>query len=68
MIGTDWRHPLGPQSGLEGKWEHPVVHVCYEDADAYADFAAAMKLPRDSDAERAARTTALSQAARRAAE
>jgi methenyltetrahydrofolate cyclohydrolase len=39
-----------------------------EDADAYADFAAAMKLPRDSDVERIARTTALSQAARRAAE
>ena len=39
-----------------------------EDADAYADFAAAMKLPRDTDAERAARKTALSLAARRAAE
>lgn len=39
-----------------------------EDADAYAGFAAAMKLPRDSDDDRAARKRALSHAARRAAE
>jgi formiminotetrahydrofolate cyclodeaminase len=39
-----------------------------EDADAYADFAAAMKLPRDTDDERATRKAALSVAARRAAE
>jgi glutamate formiminotransferase/formiminotetrahydrofolate cyclodeaminase len=39
-----------------------------EDADAYADFAAAMKLPRESDDERAARKVALSLAAKRAAE
>jgi formiminotetrahydrofolate cyclodeaminase len=39
-----------------------------EDADAYADFAAAMKLPKDTDEEKAARRTALSRAARRAAE
>jgi glutamate formiminotransferase/formiminotetrahydrofolate cyclodeaminase len=39
-----------------------------EDADAYAEFAAAMKLPRDSDEERSTRKRALSVAARRAAE
>ena len=39
-----------------------------EDAAAYGEFAAAMKLPRDTDAERAARTTALQAAARRASE
>ncbi|MDQ3127003.1 MAG: cyclodeaminase/cyclohydrolase family protein [Chloroflexota bacterium] len=39
-----------------------------EDADAYADFAAAMKLAKDTDEERATRRTALSAAARRAAE
>ena len=39
-----------------------------EDAEAYAGFAAAMKLPRDTDAEQAARKAALSAAARRAAD
>jgi len=39
-----------------------------EDAEAYAEFAAAMKLPRDSDDERASRKLALSVAAKRAAE
>jgi len=39
-----------------------------EDAAAYGEFAAAMKLPRDTDAERAARTTALQSAARHASE
>ena len=44
------------------------LHLADEDADAYADFAAAMKLPKDTDDQRAARKTALSIAARRAAE
>ena len=44
------------------------LHLADEDADAYADFAAAMKLPKDTDNERAARKIALSRAARRAAE
>lgn len=39
-----------------------------EDAEAYAGFAAAMKLPKESDGDRAARKSALSTAARRAAE
>ena len=39
-----------------------------EDADAYGDFAAARKMPRDSDAEIAARNMAMRAAARRAAE
>jgi methenyltetrahydrofolate cyclohydrolase len=39
-----------------------------EDADAYADFAAAMKMPRETDNERAVRKGALSLAAKRAAE
>ena len=44
------------------------LHLADEDADAYADFAAAMKLPRETADERAGRKTALSLAARRAAE
>ena len=39
-----------------------------EDADAYAVFAAAMKLPRETDAERSTRSAALQSAARVAAE
>ena len=44
------------------------LNLADEDADAYADFAAAMKLPRDTDIERTTRKAALSLAAKRAAE
>lgn len=44
------------------------LHLADEDADAYADFAAAMKLPKEAEDERAVRKAALSRAARRAAE
>jgi glutamate formiminotransferase/formiminotetrahydrofolate cyclodeaminase len=44
------------------------LNLADEDADAYADFAAAMKLPRDSETERTARKAALGLAAKRAAE
>ena len=37
--GADWRHPQGPKSGIEGKDDHPVVQVSYEDALAYAKWA-----------------------------
>jgi methenyltetrahydrofolate cyclohydrolase len=43
------------------------LELADEDADAYAAFSRAMKLPRDSDAERATRSAALSEAAREAA-
>jgi formylglycine-generating enzyme required for sulfatase activity len=33
--GTDWKHPEGPGSSLEGKDNYPVVHVSYDDAVAY---------------------------------
>ncbi len=34
--GADWRHPSGPQSSIEGKENHPVVQVSWDDAQAYA--------------------------------
>jgi formylglycine-generating enzyme required for sulfatase activity len=37
--GADWRHPEGPDSSLHGRERHPVVHVTFADAEAYARWA-----------------------------
>lgn len=53
-FGADWRHPLGPDSSIEGLEDHPAVHIAFADAAAYAQWAG-KRLPTEAEWERAAR-------------
>jgi formylglycine-generating enzyme required for sulfatase activity len=52
--GACWRHPEGPGSSLDGREDHPVVQVAYEDAQAFATWAG-KDLPTEAQWEIAAR-------------
>jgi formylglycine-generating enzyme required for sulfatase activity len=54
VVGANWRHPWGPESDNGARQDHPVTHVAYADAEAYATWAGKV-LPSEAEWEYAAR-------------
>jgi len=54
VAGADWRHPRGPDSTIDDLLDHPVVHVAFEDVEAYTKWRG-QELPTEAEWEFAAR-------------